>query len=132
MSNEIRVPFMALIALQGLHSVEEFIFRLWEVFPPMALLYRDSPELARPAFVAFNALLFAAGLFCLWRWVWPGVGPARAAVWIWVAGEGFNAAAHAGWAMVTQRYNPGLATGLLIAPVVAYLAWRLGRTATRA
>jgi len=60
-----------LIVLQALHSIEEFIFKFYEVFPPMVSLYRDAPLLARPAFIIFNVVLAALGLICFFYWVWP-------------------------------------------------------------
>ncbi len=127
LSNKIREAFLAIVVLQAVHSVEEFVFRLYEVFPPMVYLYRDSPHLARPAFIAFNVLLLIAGLACLFYWVWPGRQGARTVVWVWTAGEAFNAAAHSVWAIATQRYNPGLVTGLAFVPVLVYMTYLLRR-----
>jgi hypothetical protein len=132
MSSKIRSAFLVLIALQTLHSAEEFIFELYEVFPPMALLYRSAPHLARPAFIIFNVLLLIIGLICLFRWVWPARRGARTVVWVWVAAEASNAVAHATWAVLILGYNPGLVTGLGFVPVVAYLSWLLTRAPTHA
>ena len=127
MNNKVRIAFLALIALQALHSLEEFIFRFHEAFPPMVLLYRDAPHLARPAFIIFNLLLVLAGVACLWRWVWPVRRGARAVVWVWVGIEAANALAHLVWAALIRGYNPGLVTGVGLAAVVVYLSSELRR-----
>lgn len=132
MSIEIRSTFLVLIGLQALHSAEEFIFKLYKVFPPMVLLYRRVPHLAGPAFIIFNVLLLIIGLLCFFRWVWPAKRGARTVVWVWVAAEAVNAVAHAAWAVLIRGYNPGLVTGLGFVPVVVYLSWLLRRAPTPA
>jgi len=127
MNKKIRAAFLILIVLQALHSTEEFIFRFYEVFPPMVRLYRDAPQLARPAFVVFNLALLMGGLICLFRWVWPGRRGARTIVWIWIGGEILNALAHATWAILIGGYNPGLLTGVGFVPVAVYLGYQLRR-----
>jgi hypothetical protein len=119
--DRIGLAFLALVVLQAFHSVEEYAFKLYEVFPPMVYLYRDAPQLAQPAFIAFNIFLFVAGMICLFRWVWPGRRGAVLVVWIWIAGEAFNATVHVLWWIVAERYNPGLVTGILFVPIVIYL-----------
>ncbi|MFL6589492.1 MAG: HXXEE domain-containing protein [Chthoniobacterales bacterium] len=114
-----------LAVLQALHSAEEFIFKFYAVFPPMAFLYRQAPQLAKPAFVVFNVLLLIASLICWSRWVRPARHGARAVVWVWIGAEAFNAVVHLAWAVVSQAYNPGLVTGLGFVPIVAYLAYLL-------
>ena len=128
MTPKIRAAFLAIVVLQALHSVEEYFFRLYEVFPPIVYVYRDAPQLAKPAFIVFNVLLLVAGLVCFLRWVWPGRPGAKAVMWIWIGGEAFNATAHATWWIVTPQYNPGLVTGLMFVPLVAWLAYLLRRS----
>lgn len=132
MNTKIRAAFLVLIVLQALHSIEEFIFKFYEVFPPMVLLYRNAPHLARPAFIMFNALLVLVGLTCLFRWVWPARRGARTVVWAWIGGEAINALAHLVWAILIRGYNPGLMTGLGFVPVVVYLSYLLRRPPSHA
>jgi len=127
MSNKIRAAFLMLIALQALHSTEEFIFKFYDVFPPMASLYRDAPQMAKSAFIVFNVLLFMAGLICLFRWVWPGRRGARTIVLVWVVVETFNFVAHSVWAILIRGYNPGLATAIGFVPLVVYISYQLRR-----
>ena len=127
MNNKIRVAFLVLIGLQALHSIEEFIFKFYEVFPPMVSMYRNAPAMAQPAFVLANSLLILVGFVCLLRWVWPARRGAKVVAWAWVGAEAFNVIAHCVWAISIRRYNPGLVTGLGFVPVVAYLIYLLRR-----
>ena len=127
MNGKIRLAFLSLILLQAIHSAEEFIFRFYEKFPPMKLLYQDAPHLAKPAFLISNALLFCAGLMCLYYWVWPARKGARTIIWVWLIIESFNVIAHSVWAVLIRGYNPGLATATLFVPVLIYLSYCMRR-----
>jgi hypothetical protein len=117
----IKTAFLALILLQALHSVEEYLFRFYEVFPPARLLNAAIPDIARPGFITFNILLVGFGLFCFFSWVQPAKSQARVAIWCWIAIESYNAIAHVVWAVAARGYNPGLATATVMFPLVAYL-----------
>ena len=132
MNDKIRAAFLVLIVVQVLHSIEEVIFEFYEVFPPMRLVYRDAPHLARPAFIISNVVLAMAGLICLTRWVWPARRGSRTVVWAWVGGEAFNVIAHCVWAALVREYNPGLVTVFGFVPVVVYLSYLLGRAPSHA
>ena len=64
MDPRIRSTFLALVLTQIAHSVEEYIFRFYEVSPPARLLDELVPGLTRPGFIIFNALLALFGLCC--------------------------------------------------------------------
>lgn len=125
MNGRIRVAFLLLIVLQTLHSIEELVFKFYELFPPMASIYRHAPHLAPPAFILANALLVVVGFVCLFRWVWPARRGARRVVWVWVSVEAFNVFAHCVWAILIRGYNPGLVTALGFVPILAYLIYLL-------
>jgi hypothetical protein len=127
MSHKIRVSFLILVVLQALHSMEEYTFKFYDVFPPMVFLYRNAPQMARPAFIVFNLLLVTAGLICLFVWVWPGRRGARTIVLVWIGMESFNLVAHLTWAILIRGYNPGLVTVIGFAPLVIYLSYQLIR-----
>jgi len=130
MNNRIRATFLALIILQAIHSVEEFIFRFYERFPPMRFIYQDALYLARPAFVIANAFLILFGLFCFYYWLQPARKGGRTVVWVWIIIESFNVIAHFTWAVLIRAYNPGLVTAILFVPVLIYLSY-LVRSARR-
>jgi hypothetical protein len=123
MNNRIRIAFSFLIVLQALHSIEEFVFKFYERFPPMVFLYRNAPSLASPAFIVFNSILVSAGFISLFYWVWPARRGAKTVVWVWVGIETFNVVAHCVWAIVIRGYNPGLVTGVVFVPVLTYLIY---------
>lgn len=123
MNNRIRIAFSFLIVLQALHSIEEFVFKFYERFPPMVFLYRNVPTLAPPAFIVFNSILVSAGFISLFYWVWPARRGAKTVVWVWVGIETFNVVAHCVWAIVIRGYNPGLVTGVVFVPVLTYLIY---------
>lgn len=121
MNRSIPPAFLSLVILQAIHSAEEFAFRFYENFPPMRLIYRDAPLLAKPAFLISNALLFFAGLICFSCWVRPARKGARTVVRVWVVLESVNVVAHFVWALLIRGYNPGLVTVGLFVPVLIYL-----------
>jgi hypothetical protein len=127
MNNRIKTAFLLMILLQAIHSVEEYIFKLYEVFPPMLFAYRNSPELAQAAFITFNLVLFLFGLICFFYWVQPTRKGARVIVWAWIMIQIATFAAHLVWAILIGGYNPGLATAVLFVPVIVYLLYWLQR-----
>src|SRR6266446_3276848 len=127
MNGNIRTMFLLLVILQAIHSAEEFIFRLYERFPPMRLLYQNAPYLAKPAFVISNASLVLIGLGCFYYWVQPARKGARAVVWVWLIMESLNVTAHLVWAILIGGYNPGLVSGVLFVPVLIYLFYLMRR-----
>ena len=128
MNRKIRITFLALIILQAIHSTEEYAFRFYEKFPPMRFIYQNFPDLAQPAFVIFNLLLFIIGLISFFYCRPPARKRARTVVWVWIALESANVIAHLGWAALIRGYNPGLVTVVLFVPVVIYLGYLMRRS----
>jgi hypothetical protein len=124
----ISAAFLALVAVQALHSIEEYSFGFYEVFPPARLIHALVPGLPRPGFIVFNTLLVLFGLWCAFSNVIPATGSARDWVWIWVAIELFNGLAHPIWAVAIGGYNPGLATSPALLGLAIYLFHRLRTT----
>lgn len=128
MDPRISVAFLALVLTQMAHSIEEYVFRFYDVLPVGRLLNEFVPGFARPGFVVFNTLLALFGLWCFLSNVRPGTKSARDWVWIWVVIELFNGLAHAVWAIVARGYVPGLATSPILFGLAAYLFHRLRAT----
>jgi hypothetical protein len=120
-----QAAFGALVLAQAAHSVEEYVGRLWESFPPARFVSGlVSPDLER-GFVIVNLSLVAFGLWCV---LWParrGGPSARALAWMWVAVELVNGVGHPLWSLREGGYTPGVAT----APVLLLLAIWLAREA---
>ncbi len=118
----IRVTFLALMLMQALHSVEEYLFRFYAVFPPARLLNALLPGFARPGFIAFNVFLVLLGFWCFSYRIRPRHKHARRWMWLWVAIELFNGVGHPVWAIICRAYVPGLVTAIPMLCLAAYLA----------
>ncbi|HEX8694222.1 MAG TPA: HXXEE domain-containing protein [Longimicrobium sp.] len=123
--SRVRLAFGALVLAQAAHSVEEYLGRLWESFPPAGfvagLISRDR-ELG---FIVFNVALVAFGAWCLlWpvRREWPSAVPLA---WLWIAIETINGVGHPFWSLRQGGYTPGLATAPVLLVLALYLASRL-------
>ena len=125
--NRFQYAFGLLILAQAAHSVEEYVGRLWESFPPARLLtglFSENPE---RAFLALNVALVAFGFWCF---IWPvrrGWPSAALFAWIWVVIELINGIGHPLWALRVHGYAPGVAT----APVLLVLAIWVSRESRR-
>ncbi len=122
MDQKCKFAFLGLVLLQAVHSIEEYVFEFYEVFPPARFLDGISPGIAQPGFIVLNVALVAFGLWCFFGRVGPGAINAHRWAWVWVAIELYNGIAHPVWAVAVRGYNPGLATAPLLFAVAAYLA----------
>ena len=120
-----QLSFVALVAAQGAHSVEEYLGHLYDVFPPArAVSGLISRDLER-GFVIFNVALVTFGLWCFIapvRGQWPSAIPL---VWLWVVIELINGIGHPLWTLAERSYTPGVATAPFLLFLALYLAWQL-------
>jgi Protein of unknown function with HXXEE motif len=120
-----RTAFLALIAAQAVHSVEEYLFRLYDVFAP-ARLISDLLGLDRAiGFVAFNAALLLFGLWCYLARVRPARHSGLGFVWFWAVLEIANGLGHIALAIAAGGYFPGVATAPLLLAIGGFLVLRL-------
>jgi Protein of unknown function with HXXEE motif len=131
MNKQIKTAFLAMIVLQTVHSIEEFLFKIYEVSPQMRLAFQHAPDLAKPAFIASNLLLNLFGFICFFYWVRPAKPAARRVVWIWVGIQFVTVAGHFIWAMKVSGYHPGLVTVPLFVPLIIYAVYLLRRDLRR-
>ncbi len=118
-----QASFLALVGTQAVHSVEEYLGRLYDVFPPARFASGLISENHEHGFVIANVALVTFGVWCfLWpvRKHWPAAVPLA---WLWVAIELINGVGHPLWSLRQLRYTPGVAT----APVLLFLAHYLAR-----
>ena len=118
-----QVAFGAVVLAQAAHSVEEYIGRLWEAFPPAGFLSGLISQDLERGFLVINVSLVALGLWCL---LWPvrrGWPSATRLAWAWVVVEVINGIGHPLWTLRQGGYTPGVAT----APVLLVLAVNLAR-----
>jgi hypothetical protein len=119
-----RIGFLAVIAAQAAHSVEEYVFRLYEVFAPARFVSGlFSTDLAR-GFAIGNVLLVLSGAACCVV-VLRDRPAARSLAWFWALLEMGNGISHTFFALVSHGYFPGVATAPLLIGTSAYLMTRL-------
>ena len=122
-----RRAFLALVLVQAAHSVEEYVFRLYDVFAPARFASSlVSSDLAW-GFVVLNVSFFVFGMWCYFALVRPGRPSAAAFVWGWVIVELANGVGHTLLSLFRGGYFPGVATAPFLFILAAYLAARLSR-----
>ena len=121
--------FGLLVLAQAAHSIEEYVGRLWETFPPARLLTAlVSTDQAR-GFLIINVALVSFGVWCL---LWPvrrAWSSAAALAWFWVVLETINGVGHPVWSAAQGAYTPGVATAPLLLALALLLARALRRQA---
>ena len=130
MQSRVSAAFGALILVQAAHSVEEYVGRLWESFPPARWVSASISRDLETGFLIANVSLVAFGLWC---WLWPvrrEWASAGLVAWGWVVLEAVNGVGHPVWALRQGRYTPGLATAPVLFLVAVYLAIQLRRDAS--
>jgi hypothetical protein len=126
--------FISLIGIQALHSVEEYVGRLYAEFAPARFVSGLVSQDPQRGFLVANAVLVTLGLWCF---AWPIRRRWRSAVtigWIWVTIELINGLVHSVWSLRELRYTPGVATAPALFALALYLARQLraerGQTAS--
>ncbi len=122
-STRTRMLFALLVMTQAAHSIEEYIGRLWESFPPARYITGVVSNDRELGFLVLNLCLVAFGVWCL---LWPvrrGWSVAAGLMWLWVFVQTINGLAHPLWSIRQGEYTPGLVT----APILLGLAILLAR-----
>ncbi len=120
--------FLALIAAQAAHSVEEYCGRLWEVFPPAVFVTGLVSENRQRGFIIINIALLAFGLWCFFwpvRRHWPAAG---LFVGIWIVIEVINGIGHPLWTLRQRGYTPGVVTASVLLVLALALLWQLKKS----
>lgn len=120
--------FLALIATQAAHSIEEYRGRLYDVFPPARFVSGLVSQDRELGFVVLNVAIAAFGLWCfLWpvRKRWPSAFVFMSG---WTAVELANGIVHPSWSVLQGGYTPGVATAPLLFVIAVYLARQLRQT----
>ena len=122
--NRIDATFLALVIAQGAHSIEEYLGRLWEVFPPARFLTGLISENRHVGFLVINIGFFVFGIWCfLWpvRRRWPCK---KAVIGAWIVIEMINGIGHPLWSLRQGGYTPGVLTApILLVLALMLLAW---------
>jgi len=123
--------FLCLILAQGAHSIEEYVTRLYVVFPPARFVSSLVSHDLAVGFLLVNTALVAFGLWC-WavpvRSRWP-LG--RGLMWFWILLELGNGIGHSVLALSRRGYFPGVATAPLLLLFASWLVFLQARQADR-
>jgi hypothetical protein len=115
--------FLVLVALQICHSVEEFTFKLYDVFPPARFVSELVSADRGRGFIIVNVMIAVLALGCYLgpvRHRWPS---AQAFMWFWIVIELINGIGHPAWSVVQGGYTPGVVTAVPLL-IVALLLGR--------
>src|SRR5688572_17050234 len=123
----IRSTFLALVLAQVAHSIEEYVGRLWEDFPPAAFATGLISPDREFGFVVLNGALVAFGLWCVAVPVRRSWTSAQALMWFWVVLETINGIGHPAWSLAQHTYTPGVLTAPLLLVLALTLAGQLHR-----
>ena len=122
-----RLAFLALVLTQAAHSVEEYVFKLNDVFTlsryVSGLLSNDPAT----GFIIFSVALILFGLWCYLGPVRNGHRSARIWVWVWIIMQMVNGIGHLIISLVQGAYFPGAATAPLLLIIAVYLWLKVGR-----
>ena len=127
--NRVQLSFGLLIFAQVVHSLEEYVGRLWESFPPAYFLTGLVSEDRELGFLVLNVALVTFGVWC---YLWPVSRRWRSAGGIalgWALLELVNGVGHMLWALRQGSYWPGFATAPLLVVLALVLLRRLRTTA---
>ena len=122
MERRIQFTFLLLILTQAAHSIEEYVFRLHEVWAPARFVSSLLSNDLNTGFIIFNATLVLFGLACYAGAVRPGRRWARLWVWVWIIIELGNGIGHTAVSLWRNAYFPGLITAPLLMLLSAVLA----------
>jgi len=122
-----RHGFLLLVVVQAAHSIEEYVFRLYDVFAPARFLSGLVSDNYQLGFAILNVGFFVAGVSVYFARVRPGHPSAAAFMWIWIAVEILNGIGHPAIAIVRGEYFPGVLTAPLLLAIALYLAASLAR-----
>lgn len=123
-----QVTFGALVITQAAHSVEEYVGRLWESFPPAAFVSGLVATDREVGFLLINGALVAFGLWCFQWPVRRRWGSAVPLMWGWIGIEVINGVGHPAWSWLQGGYTPGVATAPVLLGLSVYLAVQLWKT----
>ena len=127
MDNKTKITFLILVLFQGLHSIEEYMGKLWEVFAPAKYLTGLFSEDHRTGFLIANIGIFVIGVSC-WLLLYSKFeSVARKVVWIFILIEIINGIGHPAWSMYQKNYTPGALTAPLLLITTLFLAYRLSK-----
>jgi hypothetical protein len=125
MTTEIQHTFLLMVLLQTLHSLEEYVFELWEHLPPARFLSGLVSDDLPLGFAIINLSIIAAVFWCYFVPVRNDGSSARSVVWFWAMIESVNGIGHIGFGLFSGGYFPGLYTAPFLFLAGAFLIMQL-------
>jgi hypothetical protein len=113
--------FLLLVIAQTAHSIEEYVFRLYDVFAPARFVSGLISTDPRTGFVLFNVALITFGLWCYAvpvRRAWSAAIPL---MWFWIVLEILNGMGHSFISIMERSYIPGTAMAPFLLIIALYL-----------
>jgi hypothetical protein len=126
-----RAAFALLIAAQAAHSIEEYVFRLFDVFGPARFVSGLVSSNLAAGFAVVNAGIVLVGVWCYAARIRPGHPSARSIAWFLAVLEFANGTSHTMLAVSRGGYFPGAYTAPFLIGISLYLASRLVAAAQR-
>lgn len=117
----IKLGFLLLILAQGVHSTEEYITRLWEVFYPARVISNMVSTNTETGFLIINISLFVFGIFSWLIIAKKNNVTSQIIIWFFIIIEFINGIGHPVWALSKMDYVPGLFSALIILFLNIYL-----------
>ena len=114
--------FLALVLTQVAHSIEEYVFELYQVLPPARVISGYISSNLAVGFAIANAALIAFAFWCYLARVRSAHPSGRAWTWFWIVLEAANGSAHLVYAARRGGYFPGAATAPLLLGLAVALA----------
>jgi len=127
MNKKIKTAFVALVLMQALHSIEEYIGRLWEVYAPAKYISGLVSDNHEQGFVIINIALFIFGLL-IWLAAIRNYSFAIIPIWFLIIMEIINSIGHSIWAIMQRDYVPGVATAPFLFVLAIFLLLQLTKT----
>jgi hypothetical protein len=121
--------FLWLIVAQATHSVEEYVFRLYDVLAPARWVSGLITDNLAIGFALANTCLVLLGVWCYVARVHRLHPSWRGWAWFWVTLESANGANHLAFAAGARGYFPGAATAPILLALSLALGVSLARTA---
>jgi Protein of unknown function with HXXEE motif len=127
MDSRSRAAFGLLILAQAAHSLEEYVYRLFDVFGPARFVSSLISDNLALGFALANTALVLFGLWCYLARVRPSYPSARGYAWFWTCLEIVNGVGHVLLSLRRGGYFPGVGTAPLLIAASSYLSVRLTR-----
>lgn len=121
MDRRLRNSFLLLVWVQGIHSVEEYTGRLWEVLAPAAYLTGLVSEDHKTGFLILNSGFLILGLLAWYFVIRKDHPSAPVIVWFWVILELLNGLAHPLLSLYRQSIVPGFFSAFLLLLLSVYM-----------